>query len=68
MERNTCATFITDQFEHTYGYMCKHCSTAQFVKDSNVPFWKCNKYNTRLIDNNENNLTRCAECMEKGDE
>ena len=64
--RTTCATFTSDILKNAFSSMCPHCSTIQFDADKNT-YWKCNKYNVKLEDNEDKCLTRCAQCMKDGD-
>jgi hypothetical protein len=67
-KRLTCAVETNDsKFGKKQGVMCKHCSSANIDQKLQEPFWMCNKYNTRLTENNEKWLLRCEKCMCNGD-
>ena len=60
MNNETCATEIGyNDFQ-----MCKFCSSMQFDQN-NQPFWKCNKYNIKLKENNNKMLVKCDKCKNK---
>lgn len=55
---NICATQVSYK-EFT---MCQHCSSMMF-KSNGTPYWKCNKYNKILTENQDKFLTKCNECI-----
>lgn len=55
----TCAT----KFGYNNVSMCEHCSSAQFDQGGNI-YWKCNKYNKPLKDNEDKFLLKCKECLD----
>lgn len=63
--RTTCAIFTSNRYGESSGYMCKHCSGVQFDAEKNQ-YWKCNKYNIRLNEDQNKHLVRCSKCIEIG--
>lgn len=48
------------------GHMCINCSSMLIDSQTGNMYWKCNRYNERLYDNQHNWLERCKECLENG--
>jgi Cys-tRNA synthase (O-phospho-L-seryl-tRNA:Cys-tRNA synthase) len=57
MEEKTCAVKFGDNYR-----MCDFCSTVQFDAEGNT-FWKCNKYN-KVLKDEDKLLWRCKECID----
>ena len=56
--KETCGTKL--------GVICKYVSSAKFVKGNLTPYWKCNKYNIKLVDK-DNWLQKCLKCKKQGE-
>jgi hypothetical protein len=66
--RKTCAIMDnTVGGKREVGIMCKHCSTAKFDPRNPNPYWTCEKYRVRLVDDeNDKTLMRCEACLKQG--